>query len=148
MPKKKTTSVSKKKKVTRTRSNTPTSTSFLPKVSGFLKTPWGLAIVLVIAVIGIWVVLSSRAATTGTASCGATVANYSYQVPFGKAVWNQPICGLPKHPQSADYANRLYKWGNVNDGTSTALNGKISTNPDYPDPNALNPYGNLFSREV
>lgn len=150
MPKKKATPVNKKKKVTRTKSNTPTSTSLLPKVSGFLKTPWGLAIVLVVAVIGIWVVLSSRAATTSTASCGATVANYPSNYPyFGKAaVWNQPICGLPKHPQSADYANRFYKWSNVNDGTNTAVFGKLSADPSYPDPNAINPYGTMFSREV
>lgn len=150
MPKKKVTPINKKKKTVRSKTNTPTSTSLLPKVSGFLKSPWGLAIILAVAVIGIWVVLSSRAATTNTVTCGATVSNYPTNYPyFGKAaVWNQPICGLPKHPQSADYANRLYKWGNVNDGTKTELFGKISTNPDYPDPKAINPYGNLFSREV
>ncbi len=148
MPKKKVTPVNKKKKTTRAKANTPVRSSLLPKVTGFLKTPWGLAIVLVVAVIGIWVVLSSRAATTGTASCGATVSNYNYQVPYGRAVWNQPICGLPRHPQSADYASRLYKWGNVNDGTSTANYGKLGASPGYPDTKDINPYGNLFTREV
>ncbi len=149
MPKKKITSVSKKKKTTRTKTNTPTRSSLLPKVSGFLKTPWGVAVVIAIAVIGIWLVLSSRAAITGTATCGATVANYPSNFPyFGKAIWNQPICNLPRHPQSADYANRLYKWGNVNDGTKTAVHGRIGAYPDYPDLNDINPYGKLFTREV
>lgn len=148
MPKRKVTTVTKKKKTVRVKPNTSRTNTLLPRVSGFIKTPWGLAIVLAVAVIGIWVVLSSRAATTNTATCGATVSNYSYQVPFGKAVWNQPICGLPRHPQSADYASRLYKWGNLNDGTSTAYYGKVSTNPGYPKPNEINPYGSLFSREV
>ncbi len=49
-------------------------------------------------------------ATSGT--CGKRQANYSYQVPFGNAVWNQPVCNLPLHPKSADYAARFYDYAN------------------------------------
>lgn len=55
---------------------------------------------------------------SGTASsCGKRVQNYNYQVPFGNAVWNQPVCNLPRYSQSADYAERFYKWANFNDGS-------------------------------
>ncbi|MDQ5885774.1 MAG: hypothetical protein QG628_171 [Patescibacteria group bacterium] len=47
-----------------------------------------------------------------TVSCGKRVQNYSYQVPFGNAVWNQPVCNLPLHPKSANYASRFYNYAN------------------------------------
>lgn len=89
------------------------------------------------------------AATTGT-QCGKVVQNYSYDVPFGDAIWNQPICGLPRHPRSVDYANRLYQWGHENDGSPAmdVKNGKIRTNPGYPKTNQLAPLAGLFTREV
>ncbi len=85
-----------------------------------------------------------------TVSCGKQVANYTYKVPFGNAIWNQPICGLPRHPQSADYASRFFEWGHVNDGSAAndSNNGKISNNPGYPDPDRLNPLEHLFTREI
>lgn len=126
-----------KKPTRRTTKSTPKRNFSLTRKTVLVIT------VCLFAIVGAALFLRSQAST-----CGATVANYSYQVPFGKAIWNQPICGLQRHPQSSDYASRLYKWGNVNDGTATGLHGKISTNPDYPDPNAINPYANLFSREV
>ena len=134
--------MAKKKTMATSRKASKKKTSFIKSAPFSTRTL--LLLILFLVVAGFAYVFLTRAAVT----CGTTVANYSYQVPFGKAIWNQPICGLPRHSQSADYANRLYKWGNVNDGTDTSLFGKISTNPDYPDPNALNPYGNLFSREV
>lgn len=134
MPKKKSSATSRR--VSKKKNSFLTSTPF--------STRTLLILILFLVVAGFVYVFLTRAANT----CGATVTNYTYQVPFGKAIWNQPICGLPRHPQSADYSNRLYKWGNVNDGTSTELYGKISANPDYPDPNDINPYGKLFSREV
>lgn len=88
-----------------------------------------------------------------TTGCGKQVQNYSYEVPFGNAVWNQPICGLPRHPQSADYASRLWEWSYLNDGTPEfdLYNGKIGVNPGFPktptlqDPTGL---GALYTTEV
>lgn len=93
------------------------------------------------------------ASTSGSNTCGKSVANYNYQVPFGNAVWNQPICNLPRHPRSADYANRLYRWGNLHDGTRPAddyRNGLIGFNPDYPKPTPTDPTGlqGFWTREV
>ncbi|MDQ5885773.1 MAG: hypothetical protein QG628_170 [Patescibacteria group bacterium] len=85
--------------------------------------------------------------------CGKKVQNYSYQVPFGNAVWNQPICGFPAHPASADYVSRFFEWGHINDGSAAAdvKNGRISTDPGFPktptfnDPTGL---GTLYTTEV
>lgn len=87
---------------------------------------------------------------TGTSTCGKVIQNYTYQVPYGNAIWNQPICNLPRHPQSADYAARLFQWGHVNDGTAQwdSWNGKISNSPGYPNYNQINPLDNMFSREI
>jgi hypothetical protein len=85
--------------------------------------------------------------------CGKQVPNYTYQVPFGNAIWNQPICGKPRHPQSTDYANRLYQWGHENDGSTAydVFNGKIRNDPGYrkaPTFNDLTGLGGAFTREV
>lgn len=55
-----------------------------------------------------------RFGSTATGECGNRVQNYSYQVPFGNAIWNQPVCNLPKYAKSSDYSNRLYNWSYVN----------------------------------
>jgi hypothetical protein len=88
------------------------------------------------------------AATAGT--CGKQVPNYTYQVPFGNAIWNQPICGLPRHPQSADYATRFLEWGHINDGSpeKDINNGMLRNNPGYPKTNSNDPLNGLFTREV
>lgn len=85
--------------------------------------------------------------------CGKRVTNYSYAVPFGNAVWNQPVCSLARHPKSSNYASRLLEWGHVNDGNPSAdsRNGFVSASPAFPTtPTILDPDGlaNLFSREV
>lgn len=85
--------------------------------------------IVLIAFVGIWLVTHGNAAApTATASCGARVTPYNYQVPFGNAVWNQPVCGLPRYAKSADYANRFYKWSNMNDGKpeNQGNNGRLS----------------------
>lgn len=89
----------------------------------------------------------------GGANCGRQKQNYTYEVPFGNAIWNQPICSLPRHPQSADFAARFFEWGHVNDGSPSAdvKNGRISTDPGFPktptfnDPTGL---GELYTTEV
>lgn len=58
-----------------------------------------------------------RFGSTSSSECGKRVQNYTYQVPWGNAVWNQPVCNLARHPKSADYAERFYKWGPLNDGS-------------------------------
>ncbi|HNO71594.1 MAG TPA: hypothetical protein PKO16_07485, partial [Bacteroidia bacterium] len=110
--------------------------------------------ILIFALVGAWVLNNSKAATpTASASCGATVSNYSYQVPFGNAVWNQPVCNLPRYAKSADYANRFIEWGHKNDGSPSAdyLNGYLIATPGFPGtPTITDPEGlaGLFSREV
>lgn len=85
-------------------------------------------------------------------SCGKQVPNYTYQVPFGNAIWNQPICGKTRHPQSADYASRLYNWGHENDGSPAmdGRNGYIRTSPGFRKAPTLDDLTGLgfFSREV
>lgn len=86
-------------------------------------------------------------------SCGKKVSNYSYKVPFGNAVWNQPVCGLARYSKSADYANRLLEWGHVNDGSPEAdsRNGSVGAGAGFPKtPTIIDPDGlaGLFSREV
>ncbi len=86
-----------------------------------------------------------RFGKTSTATCGKTVANYTYQVPFGNAVWNQPICTLPTYSKSTDFVNRLLKWGT---GDDPAHFGALGATPGFPDPTQLDPLANLFTREV
>lgn len=91
-----------------------------------------------------------RFGTSTAVACGKQVQNYSYQVPFGNAIWNQPVCNLPRHPQSAEYANRFFEWGHVNDGSpeKDIYNGRIRNDPGYPDPTDINPLGKAFTREI
>lgn len=113
---------------------------------------------VIFAAVGVYMLFQSFAASpsspTATAACGARVQNYTYKVPFGKAIWNQPICSLPRHPRSADYAERLYKWANLNDGVlpgATTRWGKVGSAPSFPDPpTLLDPEGlnNNWSRNV
>ena len=58
----------------------------------------------------------------GAGICGARVSPYNYQVPFGNAPWNVPVCGLEKHPRSDDYSNRMFTHGTYNDGTPATAN--------------------------
>lgn len=86
-------------------------------------------------------------------SCGRTVQNYTYQVPFGNAVWNQPVCSLPKYGKSDHYAKVLVEWAHKNDGSPSAdvNDGVIGANPGFPEaPTLFDPDGlyNLFTREV
>lgn len=111
--------------------------------------------ILILAVIGTILLRLSFANTTtsSTANCGKQVTPYNYEVPFGNAVWNQPVCNLPRFAQSADYANRFFEWGNINDGSAAAdiRNGRISTDPGFPktptpgDPDGL---GTLYTTEI
>lgn len=144
----------------------------------FQKRP--IILVFVVVVVGLITLLVTRAATStvslyanngakqgnvaqlGTTSvqfgksstCGKRVQNYTYQVPFGNAVWNQPVCGLPIHPKSADYANRFYSWSTLNDGTADPNNkrifGFLAADIGLPKPTLTDPEGlsGLFSRNV
>ncbi len=117
------------------------------------KRPIILLFVSLLALVGAWVLTNGEAAhPVATTSCGARIQNYNYQVPFGNAVWNQPVCGLPRHPRSADYATRLLEWGHTNDGSpsSDVNNGNIGVNPGFPKPTLFDPEGlsGLFTREV
>jgi hypothetical protein len=73
---------------------------------------------------------ADAAVITPSADCGARVANYNYQVPFGLAVWNQPACNLPTRSNSADLVSRLYNWGTLN---ANYNKGHIGNDPDFPD---------------
>ncbi len=113
----------------------------------------GFAFFMIFAAVGAALVLLTRAAIyDANASCGKRVASYTYRVPWGDAVWNKPVCGLPRHPQSADYAARFYNWSNVNDGTpaTQSARGKLSIGANFPQPLFTDPEGlsGLFSRNV
>jgi hypothetical protein len=118
---------------------------------------FGLVAILLFASIGAWVLSFGNAATpsspTANASCGATVTPYNYLVPFGQAVWNQPVCNLAKYSKSSDYANRFIDWAHMNDGVNTLdqYDGIIGVSPGFPEnPTLFDPDGlaNLFTREV
>lgn len=110
--------------------------------------------VLVFAAIGTWILTRGFAASpTATASCGARVQNYNYQVPYGNAVWNQPVCGLPRYSRSAEFVDRFMKWANLNDGTPAAqqrVAGRMGSDFGIPQPTLLDPDGlsGLFSRTL
>lgn len=109
--------------------------------------------VMIFALIGAWVLNFSKAETpVSNASCGAKVTPYNYQVPFGNAVWNQPVCNLPRYSKSAEYVSRFYNWSNLTLDPSTATNkGRISVSPGYPkEPtfDDLTGLGKLFTREI
>ena len=86
-----------------------------------------VAFVAAVSVFGVAFILISRASTS-TEACGAKISNYNYKVPFGGAPWNVPVCGLPRYPQSQEYASRLYNYSNGNGTTAQDLarRGKTS----------------------
>jgi hypothetical protein len=111
--------------------------------------------VITLAIVGTILLRLTFANTTTTSTntdCGRKVNPYNYEVPFRGAIWNQPICGLPRHPRSADYASRFLNWSHVNDGSPAAdvNNGKIRNNPGFPKPTFFDPDGlvDLYSREI
>lgn len=105
-------------------------------------------------------IVSDTAASGGSAikfassnqACGNRIQNYGYQVPFGNAVWNQPVCNLTRHPRSDDYASRFYNWSNVNDGTPSSKfrDGNLKAYFGLPEPTFFDPEGlnALYSRNV
>lgn len=120
----------------------------------FLHKKARYILIILVAITGAVYVTASRAATptTPNASCGARVSNYSYKVPFGNAIWNQTVCNVAKDARSADYAERFYKWSNLNNGTpgSEQLWGDLSISAAFPKPTVADPSGliTLFSRNV
>lgn len=104
-----------------------------------------IVVLAIFASVGAWILSHSFAASpTASVSCGANVQNYTYQVPWGNAAWNQPVCSLPRSAQSSDYASRFFKWSNANDGTAEAqqaVAGNLRTNIGIPKPTLLDPEG-------
>lgn len=92
--------------------------------------------------------------SSNAVACGKRVQNYTYQVPFGNAVWNQPVCNMPVYAKFTDYANRFYSWSSVNDGTTPANDtrtyGYLGADIGLPKPTFTDPEGlsGLFSRNV
>lgn len=97
------------------------------------KRPAQALLVIVFIVLGIIGLGYSFASTDTTSTlgvattCGARVQNYTYKVPFGNAVWNQPACNLPLDPQSADYASRFWNYRNGNDLSAAGLASRSNT---------------------
>ncbi len=96
------------------------------------KRPAQALLVIVFIVLGIIGIGYSLAYTGSPSSptastCGARVQNYTYKVPFGNAVWNQPACNLPLDTQSADYASRFWNYRNGNDLSTTGLASRNRT---------------------
>lgn len=93
-----------------------------------------LSVVIIFAVAGVVLAGISLANTTtpttttssvsASSDCGKQKSQYTYQVPFGNAAWNQLVCGLPRHPRSAEYASRMFNYGVMNDGTPETANNK------------------------
>lgn len=116
----------------------------------------GVAIVVMVASFGYWLLDNTFAneptvSNIPSSTCGARVTNYTYKVPFGNAVWNQPVCNLPKHPQSANYASRFFNFSYLNNNPeATKLRGRVSTDIGMPVPTLTDPEGlsTLFSRNV
>lgn len=78
-------------------------------------------LILLFAISGATYLMVSSAAITS--DCGnTTIEDYSYDVPFGNAVWNQKVCGLPRHPASNDYASRFYNWSFLRTTTEPEIN--------------------------
>lgn len=125
--------------------------SFVSKLRGLLSLKIRIVLVIVgIAGLGVYFLRGSFAnTTTSNVDCGKLKLPYSYQVPWGNAVWNQNVCNLPRFTQSADYVNRLIEWGHVNDGSQSAdvANGKISTDPGFLTPQDPNG-NNLYTTEI
>lgn len=128
VPNTKSRSKNKKKNIMKAKANIAKTTALSSRVSGLLRSPWGLAVVVAVALVGIWVVLSTQAApivltpvSGRTSTCGATVTNYSYKVPFGNAPWNIPACKLPVFSQSDDYVSRLFNHAIPNSGTELQM---------------------------
>lgn len=61
-------------------------------------------------------------ASTPNAQCGGKVQNYNHEVPFGNAIWNQPICDVGNYSRSADFVQRFFKWSVLNNSTGNTLN--------------------------
>jgi len=103
----------------------------------FTKVFGGVALV-VFAAIGVWILGNSFASTNTTttttfptSTCGARVSNYTYKVPFGNAVWNQPVCNLLVDAKSADYSSRFWNYRNGNDLSPTGLASRSNTVTDF-----------------
>lgn len=104
-----------------------------------IKRATNLSVIAVFAVIGIVVAGFSLASSpdvhtpqsAASSTCGARVKGYDYQVPFGDAPWNVPVCDLPRHPRSDDYASRMYNYGISNDGSPAALNNRGKFNVSF-----------------
>lgn len=100
------------------------------------KRPAQALLVIVFIVLGIIGIGYSLAYTGSPSSptastCGARVQNYTYKVPFGNAVWNQPACNLPLDTQSADYASRFWNYRNGNDLSETGLAARNRTTVSF-----------------
>jgi len=100
------------------------------------KRPAQALLVIVFIVLGIIGIGYSLAYTGSPSSptastCGARVQNYTYKVPFGNAVWNQPACNLPLDTQSADYASRFWNYRNGNDLSAAGLASRNKTLTDF-----------------
>jgi len=96
------------------------------------KRPAQALLVIVFIVLGIIGIGYSLAYTGSPSSptastCGARVQNYTYKVPFGNAVWNQPACNLPIDSQSADYASRFWNYRNGSDLSAAGLASRSNT---------------------
>ncbi len=106
--------------------------------------------VLLIVALGAWMISRAFATTyvatpqTEQAKCKNLVQNYTYQVPFGSAPWNIPVCNLPKHPQSADYANRFYNYAYGNDGTAASAGNRGRLDVSF----GFEPAASNFTRAV
>lgn len=119
----------------------------------FIVRRISIVAIMLFALIGSYLLTRSKAATPSDPNCGRRVSNYTYQVPFGNAVWNQPICGKPRYANSAEYVNRLLRWGvpNTTGLTEEPKNGYVVAGTSFPkppkpdDPTGL---GTLFAIEV
>lgn len=81
-----------------------------------------LSVVTALAALGGVTTTGPSAPAGSTPTCGATVANYAYSVPFGTSPWNTPTCTLPMFRNNptlaAEYGRRLFMYGNAWNATT------------------------------
>ncbi len=72
-------------------------------------------------------VTTTTAAPAPTTTLPMSAIEPSFAAPFGNSPWNRPVAGMAAHPQSAEYASRMFNYGIQGGSSDPSLRGKFST---------------------